>query len=67
MYTYKRIHAELTSNTLWSKATPVSIALAFPQTGTLQMIAEVADIDSKGPRDDTTVAHNTTWEWSTVL
>ena len=31
------------------------------------MMGGVADIDSKGPRDDSTVAHNTTCELSTVL
>ena len=67
VYTYKRIHLQLTSNTLWNSTTPVSISLAFSEPGTLQMVSRVADIDSKGPRDDSSVAHNTTWELSTVL
>jgi len=66
VYTYKRILAQLTSNTLCNSTTPVSIALAFSEPGTLQMMSGVADIDSKGPRGDTTVTHNTTWELSTV-
>ena len=66
-YVYMRIHLQLTHNTLWNSTTPVSITLAFSQTGTLQMISGVAHIDSKGPRSDTTVAHNTTCELSTVL
>ena len=67
MCSYTRIHLQLTSNTLWNSTTPVSITLTFSQTSTLQTISGVADIDSKGPRGDTTVAHDTTWELSTVL
>ena len=64
---HERIHTQLTSNTLWNRATPVSIALTFSQTGALQTMGGVADIDSNWPRDDATVAHNTTCELSTVL
>ena len=58
---------ELTSNTLWNSTTPDSITLAFSKPGALQTVSGVADIDSKGTRGDTTVAHNTTSELSTVL
>ena len=66
VYIYKRIRAQLTSNTLCNSTTPISIALTFCEARALQTVSGVADIDSKRPRGDTTVTHNTTWELSTV-
>ena len=63
----KRGNKWLTSNTLRNRATPVSIALTLSQTGTLQMMGGVAEIDSNWSRNDITVAHNTTCDLSTVL
>ena len=60
-------HTWLTRNTLWNRATPVPITLTLSEPGAFQMMSGVADIGSKWPRNDTTVAHNTTCELSTVL